>query len=284
MDNFPAERIGYPAPEPFAKLRQQMAQAITAGTWHSDPPPREVWIDRVRTLWVEPKTRPRATVLHFHGGGYRIGAPEMIMPYAAALAEACAMEVVLPAYRLAPEYPFPSGLADGLTVMRALARQGKTVILSGDSAGGGLAAALMKLCIAHPLPVQALILHSAWLDLTVTSETYHTNAATDPLFSFASATQAAELYLQGEAAEHPLASPVLAGVAGFPPSFISVGTGEVLVNDSLRLHAALAQAEIPSELMAVEGMEHVAVTRGLKNHGAPEVFAGVTKFLQEVTL
>jgi acetyl esterase/lipase len=153
------------------------------------------------------------------------------------------------------------------------------LILSGDSAGGGLAASLAAQCATERGGLCGLVLLSPWLDLTVTSKSYETNAATDPLFSRASAQEAAQLYLQGVSAQHPLASPLLGSVAGFPPTFISIGEAEVLAEDGRRFYELLRAAGVLVKFHPIAGMEHVAVTRGLALPGAAETFEGVAEFI-----
>lgn len=281
----PGERRGRPAPADLAARRDGMAGAIAAGTWRTTPAPEETLLDGVRVLRFRPPgAAPRGVVLHVHGGGFRQGCPEMIGPYAAALAVRCGVEVVCPAYRLAPEHPFPAGLNDVHAVYRALWREGAApLIVSGDSAGGGLAAGLTALAVAEQAAPAGLILLSAWLDLTVAAGSYWSNAATDPLFSQESAEAAADLYLQGHAATDPLASPLFAALDGFPPTLVSVGEGEVLADDSRKFHAALRAAGISAELRPVAGMDHVAVTRGLTLPGSPETFEAVAAFVDGVT-
>ena len=181
-----------------------MAAAVAAGYWRTDPAPEEVQIGGVRCLRFSPSGASRGTLLHMHGGAFRIGCPEQIAPFALALAQACAVTVICPAYRLAPEHPFPAGLNDGWAVLRALAETANhPLILSGDSAGGGLAASLAALAHQAGIPLAGLALLSPWLDLSVTDPAYTTNAATDPLFSAEAAREAATLYLQGHARERP---------------------------------------------------------------------------------
>jgi acetyl esterase/lipase len=219
-------------------------------------------------------------VLHLHGGGYRLGCPEYVAPFAAALAERCKVQVICPAYRLAPEHPYPAGLNDARTVLRTLAAAATApLILSGDSAGGGLAAGLALLAMAEDISLAGVVLLSAWLDLTVTAASYSANAATDPLFSCDSARLAAELYLQGESARDPLVSPLFAPLTGFPPTFINVGRGEVLADDSSGFHAALRAADVPSELSVLTGMNHIAVVRDASAPGAAETFAAIAEFI-----
>ncbi len=223
---------------------------------------------------------PRGTLLHMHGGAFRIGCPEQIAPFALALAQACAVTVICPAYRLAPEYPFPTGLNDGLAVLSALAETATTpLILSGDSAGGGLAASLAALAHQAGIPLSGLALLSPWLELSVTDPAYTTNAATDPLFSAEAAREAAALYLQGHNANDPLASPLLGEVSGYPLTYLNVGTGEVLAGDALRLRDRLEQSGVPVTFNAIEGMQHVAVTRDMGLAGSEETFAELAGFV-----
>jgi monoterpene epsilon-lactone hydrolase len=207
----------------------------------------------------------------------------MVGRFAAALSQRCGVDVICPAYRLAPENPYPAALNDAYRVFASL-QSGSTLplIMSGDSAGGGLAASLTILRTAEEQPPAGLILLSPWLDLTVTSRSYEVNAATDRLFSREAAEQAAEQYLQGGSANDPLVSPVFGSVAGFPPTFIATGTGEVLAEDSRCFAAALHAAGVRLQFMEVAGMEHVALSRDVRLPGAAETFAGLTQFIAQL--
>jgi acetyl esterase/lipase len=256
--------------------------AAASGIWRTDPPAAEITLAGRRALRFDPPGEPRGLMLHFHGGAFRIGAPEAVAPFAAAMAAQSGLTVVCPAYRLSPEHPFPAALADGYAVFEALDLSGGLpLILSGDSAGGGLAASLSSL-VALARPLAGLVLLSAWLDLTVSSDSYALNAGTDPVFSRAAASEAALLYLQGASAADPLASPLLGDVSGFPSTFISVGSGEVLLRDSTHLYAKLRAAGIQAEMSVIAGMEHVAVTRGFQLAGASETLSAVTRFTDDV--
>lgn len=279
----PPERPGQPAPPDLAARRAGLAGAVANGLWTVDPPPGTIAPGGVRVLRFDPPGRPKATVLHLHGGAFRIGCPEQVAPFAAALAARCGVRVLCPAYRLAPEHPFPAALRDGRAVLAALQREGgQRIILSGDSAGGGLAAGLAALARDDAPPPIGLILLSAWLDLTVSAPAYALNAATDPLFSRASAVEAAGLYLQGLAPDHPLASPVLGDVSGFPTAFVSAGAEEVLVDDARRFAARLEAAGVSVRCDIVPGMEHVAVTRGMDLTGAARTFEAVAAFVDSL--
>ena len=279
----PPERAGHPPAPDLARSREAAKEAIAEGMWRTDPAAEERVIAGVRVLCFPPPGPPRATLVHLHGGGFRQGCPEMIGPYAIALARSCGVEVLCPAYRLAPEYPFPAGLSDAHKVYAAWRENGALpVILAGDSAGAGLAASLTALCVAERLPPAGLITLSPWLDLTVSSGSYADNAANDPLFSREAAMAAAALYLQGASPDHPLASPLFGALEGFPPSFIAVGRGEVLLADSRQFAASLRAAGAQCSLLEIDGMHHVAVTRSLGLHGSEETFRAVVGFVDRL--
>lgn len=268
------ERSGFQAPADIAALRAGAAAALEAGRWATARPVETILLGGCEVLRIAPQGGLRGRVLHFHGGGYRIGMPEMDAPFAEALADACSVEVLLPRYRLAPEHPFPAAVDDACAVLLALPDD-LPVIVSGASAGGGLAAGLGA---GHGVRLAGLVLHSAWLDLRVSAQSYAANAATDALFSKSSAARAAELYLQGHDPADPLASPLLADAAGFPAALITVGSGEVLLDDSRSLAAELGSR---ATLLVIEGMEHVAVTRDRAGTGACEAFAATRAFIDK---
>ena len=295
----PLERRGHAPPPDLIERRAQLNAGVVAGQWRTEPMPLDTFLGGIggpggghahaRALRFRPPGRIRARVVHFHGGGFRIGCPEIISPFAAALAAASGVEVVVPAYRLAPEHPFPAGLSDALAALQAVAREGGAgphrvpLILSGDSAGGGLAASLAVLAAQEGIALDALVLLSPFLDLTLSGASYHYNAGSDPLFSLESAASAAEQYLQGGDPTHPLASPMFAPLYGFPPTLVSVGSGEVLADDARRFHAQLAAYGIPTALCEIEGMEHTAVVRGPLLTGSAQTFCAITDLVDDIT-
>lgn len=281
----PPERDGYPAPPDLAERRAQMGAAVAAGAFATKAPPVESTLAGLRCFRFEPEGVPRAFVLQLHGGGFRIGRPEFEGPFAEALVAHCDVAVAVPQYRLAPEAPFPSGLNDALAALVALREEaGDTpLIVSGDSAGAGLAASLGVLAAAGLAPrIDGVVLLSPWLDLTVTAASFEANADLDPLFGAESARIAADLYLQGLDLRHPLASPLFAEVDGFPPCLVSVGTGEVLLDDSRRFARKLEAAGCDCRVIEIAGMDHVAVVRGFELPGAAQTFAAIVGFVDHV--
>jgi len=283
--SIPPERQGR-APDPdLAALRNQMGEGVAAGMFATQKPAEETQLGGLRCLRFTPQGKPRAYILQLHGGGFRIGRPEFEGPLMERLTERCQVATAIPQYRLAPDAPFPAGLNDALTALNALAEEARDLplIVGGDSAGGGLAASLGVLSQAGLAPkIDALVLLSPWLDLTVSAPSYAGNAATDQMFSKESADNAAELYLQGFDPTHPLVSPLLADLTSYPPTFISVGNGEVLRDDSYRFHEKLVALGARVELSAIDDMSHVAVVLGPDQVGAAETFEAVAAFVDGV--
>jgi acetyl esterase/lipase len=194
------------------------------------------------------------TILYFHGGGYRMGSTAAWANFGSRLAAVTGCRIVVADYRLAPENPFPAGLADALAVYDALVvEDGQPPIVAGDSAGGGMAAAVAL--AAEPKPRKAVLL-SPWVDLTVTNEAYASRKS-DLFFPRESATEAARQYLQGHDAEDSLASPLKGDLSGFPNTLIFASADECLIGDALAFQAALTEARVPVETHIVPGMTHV---------------------------
>ena len=113
--------------------------------------------------------RPARTVVHFHGGGYCLGSARMMRTWAAHLSAQAACRVVVPEYRLAPAHAHPAALDDAHAVLNALLSETDpaSIVVSGDSAGGGLALSLVLALRDAGAKVPAgCILMSPWLDLT----------------------------------------------------------------------------------------------------------------------
>jgi acetyl esterase/lipase len=167
-------------------------------------------------------------------------------------------------YRLAPEHPFPEGLEDVLTAYRWLIGSGvdpQSVVVGGDSAGGGLAiAALVALRDAgDALPAGGLGLCS-WTDLAMTGSSIRTLADRDEVVELEGLERTAQLYLAGEDPGNPLASPLYADHTGLPPLFLQVGTAEILLDDSRRLAERAREAGVRVILDEWPDMPHVFQT------------------------
>ncbi|MYW70143.1 alpha/beta hydrolase fold domain-containing protein [Streptomyces sp. SID8379] len=207
-------------------------------------------------------TRPGAsTVLYFHGGAYAMGSAAASVGLVSEIARRTAATTHSADYRLAPEHPFPAAVDDALAAYRALLEQGipaASIAVVGESAGGGLALALL-LAIRDaelPQPSCAAVL-SPWADLTQSGSTMRTRADEDPALTREALETRAADYLADADPRTPLASPLHADLRGLPPLLIQVGGREILLDDAVRLAARAAHADVPVTLRTFPGAPHV---------------------------
>ncbi len=208
-----------------------------------------------------PESREDMTCLFLHGGGYVVGSAAPYRHLVGEIArQTCATGLSLD-YPLAPEHPFPQAIEAVVAAYRDLLEQGRKadrIVVAGDSAGGGLALALMLSLRDAGLPQPA----AAWLispltDLDQTGETMRTRCHLDPIVSQALAAASADAYLDGASPRDPKASPLYADLATLPPLRIDVGSHEALLDDSIRLTRQAAIADVHVELTIWPGMPHI---------------------------
>ncbi len=184
-------------------------------------------------------------ILYFHGGGYLVGSPQTHAKMLSRLSQLTGLEVLAPSYPLAPEQPFPAGFNAAYTAFNALLEMGYNpadIILGGDSAGGGMALALMaKLCAEGRSP-RAVFAFSPLTDMRFSGESFHKNAVNDPLLPAENNALVAKMYLAGHSPGDPRASPLLADFSNPPPVFLQYSTREILCDDSRRMAAHLRRA------------------------------------------
>jgi acetyl esterase/lipase len=214
--------------------------------------------------WIEPTAADHPArqrcILYFHGGAYIAMSARTHRAVTSRLAAWSDARLFALNYRLAPEHPFPAALDDALAAYRALIVAGLSpsrIVVAGDSAGGGLALALLLALrdAAETLPAAA-VLFSPWTDLAVTGNSIVSNNAADALFFGSWVGAAARHYLADTPATHPLVSPVYADLAGLPPLLIQVSDSEVLLDDSRRVIENATRAGVAATLQIWPGLPH----------------------------
>jgi monoterpene epsilon-lactone hydrolase len=212
--------------------------------------------------WLIPSGSPTpAVLLWFHGGGFAIGSSVTARGMVSTLAAMTGARGASLEYRLAPENPYPAALEDAQAAYRWLLEQGvqpRNLVVGGDSAGGGLVvAALASLRdTGNPMPAGAL-LFSPWVDLSLSGSSLLTDAAADPQVTRAGLERMAAWYLGDADPRSPYVSPLFGDLAGFPPLLIQVGGAEALLDDSVRLARAAAEAGCEVALDRWPNMIHV---------------------------
>lgn len=205
--------------------------------------------------------RDENVVLHFHGGGYLIGSAKGSLEYASRLAAAVQGTCYTVEYRLAPEHPYPAAIDDAVNVYRGLLARGipaNSIILSGESSGGGLAIALaLALRMAdEPLPAGILAV-CPFADLTLSGPSLQAFNGDDPAANRDLLTFMGASYFQDHEPRDPLVSPLFGDLSGLPPLFLTASEGEVLLSDTTRLAERARQAGVDVTLRLAEDSVHV---------------------------
>lgn len=214
--------------------------------------------------WVVPAAHNHAAegrcILYLHGGGYVAMSARTHRAITSRLATWSDSSLFALDYRLAPEHRFPAALDDARSAFAALIARGtpaSRIVVAGDSAGGGLALALLvALRDADEARPAAGVLFSPWTDLAVTGPSMIDNDARDALFYGSWVAALARHYLGGTPATHPLASPVYADLSGLPPLLVQASASEVLLDDARRVVEHATRAGVAATLQVWPDTSH----------------------------
>ncbi|MGI9577795.1 MAG: alpha/beta hydrolase [Microthrixaceae bacterium] len=228
--------------------------------------------------WVRPTDRSAVgTMLYLHGGGYVAAGPHMFRGFVTRLVHLTGVEAFVADYRLAPEYPYPAALDDALAVYDELLKttDREALLIAGDSAGGGLTAAVLaELGTDHrPHPAGAL-LFSPEVDLTLSKRSIEANAATDILPDHPDV----ESYLHGVDPTSAFVSPLYSDMSDYPPLLVVAGSSEMFRDQIEAFTEAATAAGVPVEFLEESGMEHVFEVVSPWSHATVDVMAHADEF------
>jgi monoterpene epsilon-lactone hydrolase len=254
--------VSKPRPVGWSERRQRLDEA--GSVWPVADDVKVVPVDAggVAGEWSSvPGSDASRVLLFFHGGGYCSGSIRSHRRMVSEAGRAAKVRTLAIAYRLAPEHPYPAALEDACSAWRFLRQAGIAaahIAVGGDSAGGGLTAALIGRLKAagEELPGCAWLV-SPWVDLTMSGSTITTKDAVDPLIHKAYLEELAGAYVPaGMDRMDPTVSPLFGDLRGFPPTLIQVGSAETLLADASRFAAAAGAADVSVRLEIWPHMVH----------------------------
>ncbi|MGA1835430.1 alpha/beta hydrolase [Herbiconiux sp. 11R-BC] len=239
-----------------------------------------------RPAGADPQER-LPVVLYFHGGGFTVGSSEDTDYLARRIARDAGVLVVSANYRLAPEHPFPTPLDDAMDVYRWLRGDGGAgdggdsadgddgagepragaarlggdpafVAVAGDSAGSNFAAALPVRARDEGVRMpDAVLLLGAFVDFR--AERWASFQALAPrgiVYDSAFFGFIRGAYLTATDWAHPWASPIEAALDDYPPTFLTSGTHDPIVDSAREFARRLERAGRPVSAYFPEGLPH----------------------------
>jgi len=210
---------------------------------------------------------PAGVLVWFHGGGWLIGDLAGIDPACRAICAASGHAVLSIDYRLAPEHPFPGGLADAWSAVRwaagpdgaeMLAIEEGRVVVGGDSAGGNLAAVCARRARDTGLALRGQLLAYPALDPTRSTPAAR-EFADAPFLTAADMELFWNAYVAGDAAaraDEPDLSPLAGTHEGLAPAYVGLAEIDPLAGDGAAYADALRRAGVAVELETYPGTAH----------------------------
>ena len=198
-------------------------------------------------------------ILYIHGGSFMGGSRLSWRNFCASLANETSSRVLVPEFRLAPEYAFPAALEDITAVYKRMCDHQVDIFIAGDGSGGAIA-----LAAALSLPKQlrhffkGMILFSPWVDLSFTSGNF-SEKSIDPINNVDSLRYCGAYYTYSANLDNPLVSPLQAAsthFSDFPPVFIQAGSTEVILPGIKKLADKMQEAGVDCTLKIWDGLFH----------------------------
>jgi acetyl esterase/lipase len=212
---------------------------------------------------IAPKA-PRGIYFHIHGVGWSIGAPDQNEHLLERIADGAELACVSVKYRLGPEHPYPAGPDDCEAAALWVVREGpkrfgvSRLAIGGESAGGHLSAVmLLRLRDRHRLtPFSAAFLNYGCYDLGMTPSVRQWGTEKLVLNTAGVAAFTKSFLPPGTNTSDPDVSPLYADLRGLPPALFSVGTRDLLLDDSLFMAPRWLAAGNVAELAIHPGACH----------------------------
>jgi acetyl esterase len=226
----------------------------------------------VRVLIYDPLTpgSNRPVVLHMHGGGMIAGGAELNSLGIGSLALELGAVVVSVEYRLAPETPFPGPQEDCYAALAwlfekstALNISKSKIVVSGDSAGGGLAAAVAIMARDRKefTPLAQFLIYPMLDHRTGGPHDPYRNVNAGEFIVTRERNQFAWQSVRGSYAVDDsraawFSPSLVLDLTGLAPAWIGTGSLDLFVDENVDYARRLADAGVPAQLHVYEGAVH----------------------------
>jgi len=197
-------------------------------------------------------------VIYLHGGAYCFGILDSHIEFCDKLAQRMNAKVYMPLYPILLKNTCLDAFRFLQGVYAEVLREGKPVVLMGDSSGGGLALAFAESLRNNGAPMpERLVLLSPWIDVTMTNPAIPSLEEGDFILSAYGLAGLGKLWAGETDVRDSRVSPLYGSMAGLPPTLIFCGTDEILRPDITLLHEKMKAAGTKCRLVIGEGLWHI---------------------------
>jgi len=237
-------------------------------------------IEGVTSYWFVPDSFDKnKIVIYLHGGMFVLGSIETYRAMISHFAWSFSAKVLFIEYALAPEKPFPNGINEILKVYRNIIRKypDAKITLMGDSAGGALAATLIKMASEEKLQMPSgVIFLSPWLYLRGNTESYETRKKLDPILTKEKLMEYAGYYAgdkwnDADSGQFTFSS--------FPPLLILVGSNEILFDDSKLFYEKIKLLQPETQMKEYENQVHGWPLIDINSDASKDALTSMEKFI-----
>jgi epsilon-lactone hydrolase len=237
-------------------------------------------IEGVACHWFVPdRFDKNKIVIYLHGGMFVLGSIAGYKAMISHFASAFSTRILFVEYALAPEKPFPNAANDVYKVYRELMHinPDAKITVMGDSAGGGLAATLIKMASEEKLQMPSGVgLISPWLYLRGNTESYESRKKMDPILTKEKLMEYASYYVADHWNE---ADPGQFNFNSFPPLLILVGSNEILFDDSKLFCEKIKRLQPDTQMKEYENQVHGWPLIDITSDAAKDAMTSIEKFI-----
>jgi acetyl esterase/lipase len=239
-----------------ARQRQMHPYILPKMRWRSEV--HEEQLAGIQVITLTPRdVSPQQTMVYFHGGAYLFEPSQGHWQMLDEIAMQSNVRIVVPLYPRVPQYTVDNAVPPLMDMLQHVHAQYGTMILAGDSAGGGLAVSLAIEMRAQQMPpAQALILMSPWLDVTMENPDIAHYEAGDLVISAPGLRRLGEMWAGRRDPHDAWVSPLYADLVGLPPVTMIVGGVELFVPDCRRFRDKALAAGVLAEYREFDRCMH----------------------------
>lgn len=225
-------------------------------------------------------------IIYFHGGGYVTGSPDSIIEFTTRLAVQAQAKIVVPYYPTAPEQQYPAAHQFAYEIVEDLLQAfGEAKIyLAGDSAGAALVlSSIFKLTAAQNAQLNGCVLISPWVEPLAKGGSILNNEPNDVGdHEFLLACYHAYVGEQKVLKDYPLSFDA-SNLGKLPPALLTIGSGEMLVDQTARLRKNLQQLDTEIDFISYETMFHTFWNLAPQIQQADQIIADIAQWIEQIS-